>query len=320
MRSLRTIVAVVIAAGLALCAGATAPAHGAARAARPSPEHPTFGWTTHTLAQTRTTERNLDVAPGALGAFADFRTPFPESWAREAKRRDIPLIVSWEPWDWSAGSDDQPKYSLARVAAGDFDEYARTWAKAAAKYGSRIIVRFAPEMNGDWQVWNKGDTPADFIRAWRHLHRLFERSGAGKVQWAFTPISTWVDGPAYRDWWPGAAFVDWLGVDGYQWVGVLPGRVYASAEKVFGRSVAELRALDGHLPIMVPETAAATPYKAKWLTDIARTAPALGVSMVLWFEYDKETDWRLTSQSWPRPVGTVLADAGWAVPTPTPAR
>ena len=314
MKARGRVLGTLMAAGVVtLVAMSTTPATALDAAPSTVANQPVFGWSTNTLAQTRAAEATLGMTAGALGTFADFTTPFPAAWAKAAERRDVPLVIAWEPWDWSAAPGDQPRYALDRIADGSFDAYAHRWARAAAPYGSRIIVRFAPEMNGDWQVWNKGDRPADFIRAWRHLHDLFAKADAGSIQWAFVPISTWVGGPAYRSWWPGKSYVDWLGVDGYQWVGVLPRRVYVSARTVFERSVRELRGLDSDLPLMIPETAAGAPYKATWVSDLARTAPALGVSMVLWFEHDKETDWRLTSHTWTVRVKDTLASSGWTV-------
>ena len=46
---------------------------------------------------------------------------------------------------------------------------------------------------------------------------------------------------------------------------------------------------------MIAETGSAPdPRKPRWVTDTLRAARADGVDAVVWFEFAKETDWRLS--------------------------
>jgi hypothetical protein len=279
------------------------------------PTHPWLGWTTHTIAQTERTEAELGVAPAALGAYSPFSLPFPEEWADEARRRSVPLVLSWEPWDWDRPlGEEQPEYALAAIAAGAFDDYVRTWARAAAASEVTILLRFAPEMNGDWHAWSTGDSPRDFRNAWRHLHRVFRDEGATNVRWVFNPNVSFDGSTPIARYWPGRTYVDWLAVDGYNWYGVIPGRPYQTVDQVFAPTIRELRRLDRHLPLMIAECGAGPKAKDRWLPDLIRTAPRLGVSVVVWFEHDKETDWRMTTARLPRPLPDLLRASDWRVP------
>jgi hypothetical protein len=268
-----------------------------ARAATGSGTPGAVGWSAPTLAQVAATESATGLQPAAIGVFADFTTAFPAAWAAEARRRAVPLVIAWEPWDWSRVRADQPEYSAAAIAAGRWDAYARSFASDARASGATVLLRFAPEMNGDWNLWSQGpgDSPADFVRAWRHLHAIFTDIGAANVAWVFNPSVRYEGSTAIRRYWPGAASVDWLALDGYHWHGVLPGFTHQTAADVFAPSLAELRALDARAPFMIAETAAPPAEVADWLADVQRTAPALGARLVLWFEFDKEVDWRLAS-------------------------
>jgi beta-mannanase len=246
-----------------------------------------------------------------LSAFADFTDAFPVRWAQEARERGVPLLISWEPWDSDSGYADQPRYALDRIAAGDFDSYAHAFAAAAKVSGASVIIRFGAEMNGDWQVWNKNDAPTDYVAAFRHLHGLFTADNVRNVAWSFNPVNTWEGAPPYADYWPGAAYVDWLGLDGYTWQTVLPGREYTSPGEVFGESLAELRALAPALPVMIAECGSPPAGKRLWITQLADWVPKHGISMVAWFEHVKETDWRMSALN--RNLLSLLRTAGWQV-------
>ena len=92
---------------------------------------------------------------------------------------------------------------------------------------------------------------------------------------------------------PGAGEVDWVAVDGYNW-GSVRDWGWQSFADIFAPTLRGLRALAPGRPVMIAETASAPgPRRAAWVTDTLRSAHADGVGAVVWFEFDKETDWRL---------------------------
>ncbi len=82
-------------------------------------------------------------------------------------RGAVPLI-SWEPWDWDGGTE-QPAYALRRILAGDHDALIDRWAIEIAAYRRPVMLRFAPEMNGDWRPWSIGRQRQPGRRVRRHL-------------------------------------------------------------------------------------------------------------------------------------------------------
>ncbi len=304
----------VVVAGLVAVLASGGSAVSATAVTEPS-TRPWLGWSTHTIAQTEATQRELDVVPAALGAYTPFDQPFPTAWANEARDRSVPLVLAWEPWDWDLPlGQDQSEYSLAAIAAGRHDPYVREWARAAAASGVTILLRFAPEMNGTWHAWSIHDTARDFRNAWRHVHRLLRNEGAHNVRWVFNPNVSFEGSTPIASFWPGRDYVDWLGVDGYNWYGVTPGRTYQTVTEVFAPTIRELRRLAPLLPLMIAECAAGPKAKDRWLPDLIRTAPGLGVNLAIWFEHDKETDWRMTTAQLPRPLPALLRASDWRVP------
>jgi len=87
-----------------------------------------------------------------------------------------------------------------------------------------------------------------------------------------------------------------VGVDGYNGGSALPWGGWRSPEEVFGSSVAELRRVSDR-PLAITEVACAEQGgdKAAWLRALFDLAVDRDVRALVWFDHDKETDWRLAS-------------------------
>jgi Glycosyl hydrolase family 26 len=105
---------------------------------------------------------------------------------------------------------------MSYVASGKYDRYLVTYARSVRAYGGPVIMSFAPEANGWWYDWGYGHTePAQWIAAWRHVVTLFQRQGAANVTWLWTINRGGGPTGPVKDWWPGARYVNWVGIDGY---------------------------------------------------------------------------------------------------------
>jgi mannan endo-1,4-beta-mannosidase len=138
--------------------------------------------------------------------------------------------------------------SLADIAAGKYDAYLTAYAGQVAAFGHAVIIGFAHEPDGAWYPWGAGgDSPRTWISAWRHVVQVFRRAGADNVIWLWTVNSQGPYAAAVRQWWPGAAYVTWIGLDGYY---VRPGDSFTS---VFGPALAATQDLGK--PVLIAETA-----------------------------------------------------------------
>jgi len=218
-----------------------------------------------------------------------------------AARGAIPL-VTWEPWDHTKGVD-QPRYSLARIASGAFDEYIRRWAVAAKRFGGPIFLRFAHEMNASHYPWCEGvngNAPGSYVRAWRHVHDVVESVGADIVRWVWSVNVVHGKTTPLSELYPGDAGVDWVAVDGYNGGTALPWGGWLPFDRIFEPTIRELQALAPHTPIMISEVASteAGGSKAAWIRDFfAALAARPLIRAFVWFNWDKETDWRIQSSA-----------------------
>jgi hypothetical protein len=239
-------------------------------------------------------------SPGIVLSYKDFRQSPPVAELDFVANRGAMPLVTWEPWTAGNGVV-QPAYALARIAAGDFDPYISQWGAALAAWGKPLMLRFAHEMNGDWYPWceaSNGNQPGDYVTAWRHVHSLIRGAGAANVNWVWAPNGGGSVDPALL--YPGNDYVDTVGLDAYNWGTTQSWSSWQVPSSLFGPHLSQLRTIAPGKPIIISETASteAGGSKADWNTALVsylRAQP--DVSGFVWFNFSKETDWRIGSST-----------------------
>lgn len=257
-------------------------------------------WSPAALASINAFERHVRHHVGVIMWYADWaHNPRPNlaQLRAVAARGSVPEIT-WEPWDYTRGpSAAQPAYTLASIIDGRHDALIRTWARDLARYGGPVRLRFAQEMNGRWYPWSEvanGNHPGQYVRAWRHVHDLFTSAGARNVQWVWSPVAITVHAEQY----PGNAYVDWVGLSGFNGGSQLHYGPWRSFTQLFGPSLKALAAIAPDKPIEISEvgTAETGGDKATWITQMFATlARNPQIRSVVWFNLNKVSDWRVES-------------------------
>jgi hypothetical protein len=104
-------------------------------------------------------------------------------------------------------------------------------------------------MNGPWYSWGYTHVaPATFVAAWQHIVTLFREQGAQNVTWLWTINADRPNTGPVASWWPGAAYVTWVGIDGYY---LRPSDTFAN---VFAPTIKQVRAFTDK-PVLLSETA-----------------------------------------------------------------
>jgi len=241
----------------------------------------------------------LGASPAYALWYASFtEAPDPAKLAAVAAAGVTP-VLTWEPWD--PARKNQKAFALARFLAGDFDATVRRWGDALAAYGGPVHLRFGHEMNAGgypWAVGVNGNTAAQYVAVWRRVHDLLRSRGATQVVRVWSPNVVFAGSTPLAAVYPGAEHVDAVGVDGYNWGTARRGSVWQSPAQVLGATLAEVRRVAPGKRLLVTETASAEKGgdKARWVTDLFGWAAAQGdVAGVVWFDENKETDWRIAS-------------------------
>lgn len=194
---------------------------------------------------------------------------------------------------------NQPDFQLSDVASGRYDDYIRSWAKAAAKWGHPFFLRFNWEMNGDWFPWGvgvNGNKNNDYVRAWRHVHDLFTQAGASNARWVWCPnIDPRGTRAPLAQLYPGDKYVDWTCIDGYAWNGTRADSFSSLINRVYQQIT---KRIAPGKPMVIGETAAPEDGgKAKWIADLFASLPDYpAIRALLWFE---AIDQQRPTYKWP---------------------
>jgi Glycosyl hydrolase family 26 len=176
--------------------------------------------------------------PNVALYYSSWNERFKLAFAQQAYSGGATVAVQIEPFH----------VSLASIAAGRSDAYLASYARQVAGFGHPVIIGFAHEPDGSWYPWGApDDSPRTWIAAWRHVVDVFRSAGADNAIWLWTMNAQGAYAAAVQQWWPGAAYVTWIGLDGY-YVG---GDSTFSA--VFDPALAATRDLGK--PVLIAETA-----------------------------------------------------------------
>ena len=126
--------------------------------------------------------------------------------ADEAAGR-IPFIA-WMP----SGST-----TAVAIESGSQDAVIRATADDFRSLDGPVMLRWGIEMNmrpsapGTHYI----GPPADYIAAWQRIYNIFQQEGATNVEFVWCPTSAGFRNNVAAQWYPGDAYVDWIGADGY---------------------------------------------------------------------------------------------------------
>ncbi|MFI5935247.1 glycoside hydrolase family 26 protein [Actinoplanes sp. NPDC051494] len=217
---------------------------------------------------------------------------------REQTGRDLRIVHVFYDWD-----DQLPRSvtglpengipmvswrgtSFADIINGSHDDLIARAARRLKAQDRPVLLRWGWEMNGDWYAWSaarNNKNPDGYIESWKHIHGIFAEEKADNVSWVWSPnwnSSPVADWNTYATLYPGDAYVDWVGVSGYN-------LHHETPETLFGPIY---RSYSTRKPIMITEVGAVDDggrTKADWIGLLAEWVtghPAVGA--VTWFDTD----------------------------------
>ncbi len=251
-------------------------------------------------------EENIGHKLAIVNTFLPSSSNFPTEFCdRIISHGAIPMIT-WMPQP--RNPELEHGRVLDSVAEGNWDEYIGEWAVAAREFGKPVYIRWGHEFNGYWYPWSipaNDNDPDKFIEAWRHVHDIFEQENATNVQWVWCPYlrsnpdEPWND-PLLA--YPGDDYVDWIGIDEYNWGASFIWSDWLEFEQIFANKV---RIFSTHFPgkpIMIAEVGCTEESqlpgrtKSLWVRNMLDSLKRLTpIKALVWFNSYKETDWRMES-------------------------
>ena len=203
---------------------------------------------------------------------------WPAQFISQAEAAGAVPFVEIEPWHAGPGWDQTPSFQdiASSADSGDtdctldgssYDTSCATWLASIGQdvrqLAKPVIFTYGHEFNVSGQYpWAAGDTgscgsspctPAQWIAAWDAVQAQIDSNGASPyASWMWAPnADTGGSTVNFTPWWPGAAHVSMVGLDGYPQSG--PGWGLCNFQELFGRSFAEMKSLTS-LPVFISET------------------------------------------------------------------
>jgi len=233
--------------------------------------------------------------------------PFPTAVMENIREHGAIPVFSWSSQSIPS-SLNEPDFQLSDVIAGTYDTYIREFAEAARDWGHPFFLRFNWEMNGAWFPWAEGangNQSGEFVAAWRHVHDVFSSVGATNATWVWCPN---VDPDnifqGLSSLYPGDEYVDWTGLDGYNW-GTNPAKPdrWRSFDELYGSTYQRIvNAVAPSKPLLIGEIGS-TEYggsKASWISAALAEIPTAypKIRGLLWFDtYDSGMDWPIETSA-----------------------
>jgi hypothetical protein len=193
----------------------------------------------------------------------------------------IPML-SWSSQSMQSGVTD-PQFTLAKIINGDYDSFITQFAEAAKSWGHPFFLRFDWEMNGNWFVWGantNGNSPAEYVAAWRHVHDIFTQVGATNATWVWCPNNGNAQGSIANlaSFYPGDAYVDWTCLDAYNagsGSGSGSGSGWQSWDQIAGPTYSAITQIAPSKPVMVGEfgSSAQGGSRPAWLSQMLNEIP-----------------------------------------------
>lgn len=216
---------------------------------------------------------------------------FPAQACSVANEANAYPFIRLEPWSWQ-GKDDN-SFSLRDIIKGRFDDRLIQFAQGAKMWGLPLFLTFGHEMNGNWYPWSQN--LAEYKAAYKRVFNLFKNAGATNITWVWNPNVEPLD--KAMDYYPGDEYVDWIGIDGFNWGNTQNFSSWLSFDQIFG-SAYSLFQSHSNKPLMISEFASAEKggKKAAWIKDTYNSFKRMErLKAAVWFDLKKEADWRIDS-------------------------
>ncbi len=242
-------------------------------------------------------KKTFGKAPSLVMVFTDWDHYISEKVLNDIYSQGAQAIITWEPWSFESQLSINPNDLLA----GRHDTYLSSFAKQLKTLKKPVFLRFAHEMNGNWYPWSGDKWGAEkYIAVCQHIHKLFARENANNVRWIFSINREDIpDTNSYHLYYPGDNFIDYIGIDGYNWGNTRPWSHWQTFSDLFLKIRKDILSRYSK-PIIISEFSSTTQGgdKAIWIKNAMETLkewPDTKAAVI--FNIDKETDWHFTPGS-----------------------
>lgn len=180
---------------------------------------------------------------------------------------------------------------VKQISQGVYDAYFEEFADTIKDFKDPVFISVNHEMNGTWYPYSEAypgstATAADFVAMWQRIVNIFRKRGAHNAAFVWSPNVPDVGPVPYSKYYPGDAYVDWVGISFYS------GNPISNLDPLY-------KTYAPRKPIFITEWATSPeknkhyrgfPGEAKWVADVFKALDTKypRVKAISWFQHDKE--------------------------------
>jgi hypothetical protein len=179
---------------------------------------------------------------------------------------------------------------VKQISQGVYDAYFEEFADTIKSFKDPVFISVNHEMNGTWYPYSQAypgstATAADFVAMWQRIVDIFRKRGANNAAFVWSPNVPDVGPVPYSKYYPGDAYVDWVGVSFYSGNPISNldpiYRTYAARKPIFITEWATSPEQNKHYP--------GFPGEAKWVAEVFKALDERypRVKAISWFQHDK---------------------------------
>lgn len=191
------------------------------------------------------------------------------------------------------------RHTAYQVARGDADGDIIAWSRRVKGWldrggGRSLLIVPMQEMNGNWVPY--GMDPGNYRIAFRRFVQLARSEGLDetKVRWVFAPNGWSVPPYSMADYYPGDDIVDVVGVSSYNFGALVD--FWTPVEWAITAALDELETFAPNKPYILAQVGSSTAGgdRDAWLREMFRVSIRHpNVVGLVYFNFDKETDWKI---------------------------
>jgi len=204
------------------------------------------------------------------------------------------MVVTWEPWNpANAEAIDYDK-----LLSGGYDSYINSFAGQIKSIPGQVFIRFAHEANGNWYPWAADKIGKEkYLAVYRYVKDKFDAFGVKNAKWIFSVNHEDVPQDSvnncFLNYYPGDKYVDYVGIDGYNWGNTKPWSRWMSFKEIFSNCYNEIAEFFKK-PVLISEFSSTSSGgdKSLWIKQaLCNIKEMKHIRGFILFNHNKETDW-----------------------------
>lgn len=278
-------------------------------------------WPTDRVPAVGDFERQTGVRPDLVDVYLDWFTPFDNvsHTVRHIQSKGAIPILTWEAHAYTTrdildGTKSVPLRDGRLMTVDAYlEDFSQGTCRAARQAREPVLLRVLHEMNGGWFWWgisfkapdgSRPNTNETYRAAWIKIHDAFTSKCGDLVRFVWTVNHASVGpGATFTGPYPGDAYVDFVGIDGYNWGANAPWG-WQTFDRLFREAYCNVTSA-AKRPLLINEVASTERGgdKADWIRDMFRDLDRYDrIQGFVWFndeKYERETrldiDWPIDS-------------------------